>query len=149
MASCSYVVYKGYWCHGHRTGTLRRPVEELNQIYGICRSAQDRALEMIKPGVRVKEVAETIRDAVTPYGFDLLGGRIGHGMGMDYSEQPVPLGRGNENELQAGMTFVVHSVFALPRTNKMFVPLGDVCHLTPKGPELLMKFSRDPFLAGE
>ena len=23
MAACSYVVYKGYWCHGQRTGTLQ------------------------------------------------------------------------------------------------------------------------------
>lgn len=149
MASCSYVVYKGYWCHGHRTGTLRRPVEELNRIYGICRDAQDRALEMIKPGVQVRHVAETIRAAVKPYGFDLLGGRIGHGMGMDYSEQPVPLNHGNDSELKAGMTFVVHPVYALPNSNKMFVPLGDVCHLTSEGPELLMQFSRHLFLAGD
>ncbi len=62
MASCSYIVYQGYWCHGHRTGT--------------------------------------------------------------------------------------HAVFGLPGTGKMFVPLGDVFHLTEDGPELLMGFPRTPFVAG-
>ena len=49
---------------------------------------------------------------------------------------------------EAGTTVVVHSVFTLPGSGKMFVPLGDVCHITPDGPEFLMNFTRDLFLAG-
>ena len=147
MSACSYVVYKGYWCHGHRAGTLSRPCPELNEIHNIAREAQEAGLEKIKPGVPVGQVGQAIRVSAARLGMEILGGRIGHGMGMDYSERPS-LTETNEQPLQAGMTFVVHSTFALPDSGKMFVPLGDVCHVTPDGAELLMNFQRTPFLAG-
>ena len=68
-------------------------------------------------------------------------------MGLDYSEQPVPLNDANQTRWQAGTTAVIHSVFGLPG-GKMFVPLGDLCHVTDDGPELLMDFQRTPFVAG-
>lgn len=149
MASCSYVVYKGYWCHGHRTGALGRPCGELSDIYAVVREAQDAGLLRLKPGVSVAEVGATIRDIGAHYNFDMPGSRYGHGIGLDYSEQPVPLNDTNQRQLESGMTVVVHSVFTLPESGKMFVALGDVCHITPDGPEFLMDFSRDLFLAGE
>jgi len=147
MASCSYVVYKGYWCHGQRTGTLGKPCQELSDIYAIAREAQDAGLAQLKPGTRIGDVGATIRDVGAGYQFDMPGSRYGHGIGLDYSEQPVPLNDTNEQQLEAGMTVVVHSVFTLPGSGKMFVPLGDVCHITPDGPEFLMDFTRDLFLA--
>ena len=149
MASCSYIVYKGYWCHGHRTGTMGKSCDTLNTLCQITREAQDRAQEIMKPGLPVAALGRIIREHVSSHGLELLGGRIGHGMGMDYSEEPVPFDDTNELSLQAGMTAVMHAVYTLPGTNKMFVPLGDVCHVTNDGPELLMNFPRTPFVAGE
>ena len=148
MASCSYVVYKGYWCHGQRTGTLGKPCQELSDLYAIAREAQDAGLAQLKPGARIGDVGATIRDVGARYQFDMPGSRYGHGIGLDYSEQPVPLNDTNEQPVEAGTTVVVHSVFTLPGSGKMFVPLGDVCHITPDGPEFLMNFTRDLFLAG-
>ena len=45
MAACSYVVYKGYWCHGQRTGSLGEPCPELERICALTREAQDAGLE--------------------------------------------------------------------------------------------------------
>ena len=149
MASCSYIVYQGYWCHGHRTGTLGKPCDALTKLCQVTREAHDRAQEILKPGTPVAELGRTIREHVAPHGLDLLGGRIGHGIGMDYSEQPVPFDDSNPALMQAGMTAVMHAVFGLPGTGKMFVPLGDVFHLTQDGPELLMGFPRTPFVAGQ
>ena len=148
MASCSYVVYKGYWCHGQRTGALGKPSQELSDLYAIAREAQDAGLAQLKPGARIGDVGATIRDVGARYQFDMPGSRYGHGIGLDYSEQPVPLNDTNEQPIEAGTTVVVHSVFTLPGSGKMFVPLGDVCHITPDGPEFLMNFTRDLFLAG-
>jgi Xaa-Pro dipeptidase len=147
MASCSYVLYRGYWCHGHRTGTLGRRSPELDRICAIAREAQDAGLEHLKAGQPVQAVVQAIRARAAEDGFAMHGGRVGHGMGMDYSEQPAL----NENDdvlLQPGMTAVIHSSFTLPDSGKFFVPLGDVCHVTADGPELLMGFPRTPFLAG-
>ena len=149
MASCSYVVYQGYWCHGQRTGSLSKPSERLQQQCKIAREAQDAGLALLKPGVPIGQVAQEIRIAAGEGGFPLEGGRIGHGIGMDYSEQPVPLSESNSEPLKAGMTAVIHVTYSLPGSGKMFVPLGDVCHVTENGAELLMEFPRTPFVAGQ
>ena len=147
MAACSYVVYKGYWCHGQRTGSLGEPCPELERICALTREAQDAGLEVMKPGAPVGGVARAVREKAAESGWEIQGGRIGHGMGLDYSESPV-LNESNETPLQEGTTAVVHSTFSLPGSGKMFVPLGDVCHVTASGPEFLMSFQREPFVAG-
>lgn len=147
IAACSYVVYEGYWCHGQRTGTLRKPSPALNDIYDIAVEAQEAGLAHMKPGGPVGQVAAAIRESASQHGFQLDGGRVGHGMGADYSERPN-LSESNEDLLEHGTTAVVHACFKLPGSGKMFIPLGDVCHVTPDGPEFLMEFPRTLFLAG-
>ena len=147
MASCSYVQYKGYWCHGQRTGTMKSPSPELDRLCAIGREAQDAGLEKIRPETPVAHVGRAIRKTAAHQGFEIQGGRVGHGMGMDYAERPG-LAESSDELLQAGMTFVVHAAYGLPGSGAMFVPLGDVCHVTPQGPELLMEFPRTPFIAG-
>lgn len=148
MAACSYVVYQGYWAHGQRTGTLAKPLPSFERLYKIAREAQDEGIKQIQPGVPIAQVAQTIEANVSQHGLHLLGGRIGHGIGMDYSEQPVPLDDNNEIPFASGNTVEVHAVYALPETGKMWVPLGDVCHVTDDGATLLMEFTREMFVAG-
>ena len=147
MASCSYVLYKGYWCHGHRTGTLANPSRELDQLCATAREAQDAGLAQIKTGVPMGAIGKAIRAHAEPRGLGIQGGRYGHGMGMDYAELPA-LSENTQTPIQTGMTFVVHAAYELPESGKMFVPLGDVCHVTADGAEKLMEFPRTPFVAG-
>ncbi len=147
MGSCSYVLYRGYWCHGHRTGTLGKPCPELEVLCDAGRQAQDAGLALARPGAVAGEMGRAIRERAEAGGLGIHGGRFGHGMGMDYTELPS-LGEASATQLEAGMTFVLHTAFELPESGKMLVPLGDVCHVTPDGPELLMSFPRTPFLAG-
>ena len=147
MAVCSYIVYKGYWSHGQRTGTLGRPSESLEEMATIARTAQDAGIAAMKPGAPAGSIGKAIREKAAEYGWELQGGRVGHGMGLDYSERPSPA-ESNEALMEAGNTIILHSAFSLPGSGKLFVPLGDVCHVTPDGAELLMKFPRTLFLAG-
>ena len=82
-------------------------------------------------------------------GWTLLGGRVGHGIGMDYSERPSPCREQRYAILEAGNTIILHSAFALPGSGKMFVPIGDHMHVGEDGPEFLMGFERGLFVAGE
>ncbi len=102
---------------------------------------------MMKPGVPVTEVVETVGAKLAENCGDQLCGRIGHGMGMDYAERPG-LNLGADEVLQAGMTAVMHTMTVVPDSQTLFVPLGDVVHVTPDGPEFLMNFTRSPFVAG-
>jgi Xaa-Pro aminopeptidase len=110
-------------------------------------SAQDAGVARLRPGQPAGGVAAAVRESAAEHGWELQGGRVGHGIGLDYSEREIPA-ESNESTLKAGMTIVVHSAFSLPGSGKLFVPLGDVCHLTGDGPELLMEFPRTPFVAG-
>ena len=147
MAVCSYVVYKGYWSHGQRTGTLLKPSDTLEEMASIARGAQDTGISAMKAGVPAGRIAGAIREKAAESGWELQGGRVGHGIGLDYSERPVPA-ESNETPLQNGNTVLIHASFSIPGSGKMFVPLGDQLHLIPDGPEFLMEFPRTLFLAG-
>jgi Xaa-Pro aminopeptidase len=110
-------------------------------------SAQDAGIARLQPGQPAGGVAAAVRESAAEHGWELAGGRVGHGIGLDYSEREIPA-ESNQSPLKAGMTIVVYSSFSLPGSGKFFVLLGDVCHLTANGPELLMKFPRTPFVAG-
>lgn len=148
MAACSYVTYKGYWSHGQRAGSLVKPSPEHERIFAVAFEAQEAALAMMRPGNTVRQAVEAARAAGREHGFTLQGGRIGHGMGMDYGERPL-LAASNEEPLRQGMTFGMHCSWLLPGPGVMFVPLGDVCVVRADGPEFLMKFPRTLFVAGK
>ena len=148
MGACSYIVYKGYWCHGHRAGALGRMPTETKPLFDLTRRAQDRGLAKVKPGTTIGEVVEAIGQTASEGGLPMMD-RAGHGIGMDYSEQPVPVNKSSKIRLAAGMTMVIHSIFELPGTGNMIVPYGDMIHVTDNGPELLMKFPNTAFIAGQ
>ena len=144
--TCSYIVYKGYWSHGQRAGTIGRKSQYLEEQMRIAIEAQTAGIEMMQPGNRAGDIARAIRENCEAAGWSLLGGRVGHGIGMDYSERPSPA-ESNDTTLEAGNTIILHSAFALPNSGKMFVPLGDHMHVGEQGPEFLMEFPRGPFVA--
>lgn len=148
MNTCSYIVYKGYWSHGQRAGTLIRRNDYLDRIMQVAVDAQTAGIEQMRPGNRAGNIANAIRRRCEAAGWSLLGGRVGHGIGMDYSERPSPA-ESNDALLEAGNTIVLHSAFALPGSGKMFVPLGDHMHIGENDPQYLMGFERGLFVAGE
>ena len=113
----------------------------------IAREAQEAGIAQLRPGTPAGHVGRAVREKAAERGWELQGGRVGHGIGLDYSEREIPA-ETNESPLQAGMTIVIHSSFSLPGSGKFFVPLGDLCLITDDGPEFLMGFQRTPFLAG-
>ncbi len=147
MQVCSYIVYKGYWSHGQRTGTLGKSSAYLEEISTIARNAQDAGIAAIRPNISAGSIATAVREKVAESGWSLEGGRVGHGCGLDYSEIPIP-SEGSKDLLKIGNTIILHSAFSLPDSGKLFVPLGDQLHLTVDGPKFLMKFPRTLFLAG-
>ena len=148
MGFGSYIVYKGYWSHGMRAGTLGKPSDYLEKVAKITRDAVDAGIAAIKPGAPAGGIAKAIREKAAESGWQLQGGRAGHGNGLDYSERPIP-SEANQTPLQAGNTIVIHPAFQPPGAETtVWVPIGDHIHVTPDGPEFLMEFPRTPFLAG-
>jgi len=147
MVVCAYVCYKGYWAHGPRVGVLRKPCKQLEEMARTTREIQDAGVAQMKAGTPVGRVQQAIAKKAGQLGWELLGGRIGHGIGLDYSEKPHMTGD-NERPLEVGTTAIIHTAFALPGSGSLFVPLGDVCCVTDNEPELFMSFPRTTFVAG-
>jgi Xaa-Pro aminopeptidase len=139
----SYVVYKGYWAHGMRNGTLGRSPQHDGYIPAAM-AVHEAALRAFRPGASVSDVVKAAKEAGQAHGFELNSPRIGHGIGMDYAEKPF-LTDTNEEVLQPGMVAVIHPQLTLPETGEFIVPLGDVCAVTEEGMELLYKFPMEPF----
>lgn len=144
---CSYVVYKGYWAHGHRCGFIGKEGKELKEMWEPLFEAHCAGIEKMRPGVPAGEVVKAARVTAEKYGYSLQGGRIGHGIGVDYGERPF-LSEDNRTPLEKGNVAIVHTMFSVPGADAMVVPTGDLCHVTDDGPEFLFKFQRQPFVTG-
>ena len=145
ITCCSYVVYKGYWAHAMRTGTLAGSSPQQERIFPPCLKIHRRAIEAMKPGVPVSEIAKLVHSAAQKAGMELHSPRIGHGIGLDYSERPF-LSESNTELLKEGMVVEIHPQFIIPGEGSFYVPLGDVCYLSKDGVEILTRFPQDSFL---
>ena len=115
-----YVVYKGYWIQTDRWGTIGPTFG--NSARAICdanMSVQDEVLSAIRPGLVVSEMLSISNRAAEKLGYEIQGGRIGHGQGLDYSEEPF-LMEGSERVLQPGNVFVLHTCLGVPGTSPAF-----------------------------
>ena len=102
------------------------------------------AIDAYQPGATVSSVVKAAVDAGRKHGFTLNSPRIGHGIGMDYSEKPF-LTNTNDEILRPGMAAVIHCQLTLPETGEFIVPLGDVCLVSEDSAELLYKFPMESF----
>ena len=143
----SYVVYKGYWVQGDRVGTIGDVMgASARKLADANLQIQDEVLGTIRPGLSVAEMVDGANASAARLGYPLPGGRIGHGQGLDYAEQPFLIG-GNEAILEPGNVFVLHICMGVLDTNIMLNPIADLCHVTESGVEVLTKFPRELFHA--
>ena len=143
----AYVVYKGYWIQSDRSGTIGTTFG--NSARAICdanMAVQDEVLAAIRPGLVVSEMLDMSNRAAERLGYEIQGGRIGHGQGLDYSEEPF-LMEGSDRVLEPGNVFVLHTCLGVPGTNILVNPIADLCHVTEDGVEVLNSFQRDYFHA--
>ena len=140
----SYVVYKGYWSHGMRTGTIGTSPQH-ERYAPAAMAVHKAAIGALRPGKTVSSVVKAAVEMGRTYGFELNSPRIGHGIGMDYAERPF-LTDTNEEILKPGMVAVIHAQLTLPESGEFIVPVGDVCLVTQDGMELLYEFPMEPFV---
>ena len=143
----AYVVYKGYWVQGDRFGTIGPSLGGTAAALAEANLAvQDEVLAVIRPGLEIREMIRIGDRAAARFGYEIQGGRIGHGQGLDYSERPFLLA-GSGETLEPSNVFVLHVCLGLPGTNILLNPIADLCHVTEDGVEVLTRFPRGPFHA--
>lgn len=85
------------------------------EIYGDRMvKAQEKAVQMIRSGVRAEEIDQATRQEITKAGYgERFIHRTGHGIGLDIHEEPYIV-EANRLELQQGMAFSVEPGIYLP-----------------------------------
>ncbi|MGX7024148.1 M24 family metallopeptidase [Vagococcus hydrophili] len=81
--------YEGYVSDMTRTISLGEPSEKLKEIYQIVKEAQQKVLDVAKPGMTGAELDAVARDYITSKGYgEAFGHSTGHGIGLEIHEGP-------------------------------------------------------------
>ena len=87
---------------------------KLERIYGVVLTAQLRAIDAIRPGVKLSEVDAEARTVIAEAGFGKqFGHGLGHGIGLQIHEAPR-LAANQDQRLRAGMVITIEPGIYLP-----------------------------------
>ena len=128
-------VFQGYASDLARVGFLGKPEEDVVRLYGVLRSAQEKAIAAIKPGVAISDVFNIAQNYVRQSGYpDYTRGNIGHGVGIDFEEEPF-ITPESDWKVQSGMTLAVELPYYSSKLGGFNVE--DVIYVSEKGAEVL------------
>jgi methionyl aminopeptidase len=135
-------------------GTL--PAEK-SKLIATAEKALVKAIEAVRPGIRIRVISEIIQNTVEKNGYSVIRDLVGHGIGREIHEDPqIPNFRDKDPGpiLQTGMTIAIEPIIAMGdydvkilRDGWTFVtkdksPSAQVEHtvvVTEKGAEILTK----------
>lgn len=96
-------VYEGYCSDMTRTIVVGKASDKQKEIYSIVLEAQLAALEVIKAGMKGKDVDKVARDIINKAGYEgCFGHGLGHSVGLFIHENPR-LSPSEEDIIEAGM----------------------------------------------
>jgi Xaa-Pro aminopeptidase len=124
-------IVDGYCSDCTRTVATGELDEETTTVYELVRSAQQAALEAIKPGLGGRDADAIARDAITAAGYgDQFGHGLGHGVGIAVHEAPT-LSKRSEHTLEQGDVVTVEPGIYLP--GRVGVRIEDMVTVTEDG----------------
>jgi len=108
-------LYNGYCSDITRTLAIGEISDELRTIYETVKTAQERGVHQIKPGLTGQEADAITRDYITDKGYgDFFGHSTGHGLGLEVHEQPS-LAKTSTEVLKPGMVVTVEPGIYIPQ----------------------------------
>ena len=126
---------RGYHSDCTRTVALGQASARQREIYTLVLTAQQTALNGLRPGLSGKDADTLARQVITAAGHgDHFGHSLGHGVGLAIHEGPL-LSPREDALLEAGMTITVEPGVYVPGWGG--VRIEDLVLLTPTGCEIL------------
>lgn len=108
------VIYQHYRSDITRTFFVGKPKPDFEKIYHVVREAQQKAIEIVKPGIAIKEIDLAARMHIENAGYgEFFTTRIGHGLGMEIHESPS-IHNQNEGIIEEGMVFTIEPGIYVP-----------------------------------
>lgn len=107
-------VYDGYHSDMTRTVCVGHPNDEMKKIYGIVKEAQEKALSVLKAGIKSCFLDKSARDVIEKSGYGkFFGHSLGHGVGMEIHEHPNASPK-SETLLEENMIITIEPGIYLP-----------------------------------
>jgi Xaa-Pro aminopeptidase len=120
------------------------PDEEFRHLFGILRSAQERATRAVRPGVACEAIDASARDVIDAEGYgQAFFHRTGHGIGLEGHEEPYIIA-GNREALAAGMAFSIEPGIYIG--GRYGARIEDIVVCGPDGPDVLNESSRELYV---
>ena len=114
---------------------------KLERIYGVVLTAQLRAIDAIRPGVKLSEVDAAARSVIAEAGYGKrFGHGLGHGIGLQIHEAPR-LAANQDQPLKAGMVITIEPGIYLPGWGG--VRIEDDILVTRTGHQVLSDVTKD------
>jgi Xaa-Pro aminopeptidase len=146
VVASSVFRFRGYWAQLVRTGSIGESSSEAEELLSLVSDAQREGIRALKPGATVMNVCESMTCVIDASKYEKQNHthifRLGHGMGLDYSEKPVlrphTVTPDYDIKIRPGMVIELHPSLLLPDLTTGAL-LGDLCLVTDSGAELLTK----------
>jgi Xaa-Pro aminopeptidase len=131
----------GYSSELERTMIIGEPAPEQRSAFAAMVAMQDRAFEVMKPGMPMGQVELEVAAVAAELGHDgHLRHHVGHSVGLEVHEAPF-LDRGETDPLEPGMVFTVEPGLYLPEVGGF--RHSDTVVITEEGCRLLTEYPRD------
>ena len=138
--------YRGYSSDETCTLILGSATQQQKRIYQIVKEAHDKALERVKPGVRLAEIDAAARRHISEAGHGKhFGHGTGHGVGMAVHEWPV-VGKDSQDIAEEGMVFTIEPGIYIPGWGG--IRIEDMVLVTSGGCEILTDIPKDLIIIG-
>jgi len=131
----------GYCSDVTRTFVFGRATDEQREVHDIVRTANERAVKAVRPGMSGRDADGLARGYIQDRGFgDLFGHSLGHGIGLEVHEAPR-LAKTADAPLVEGAVVTVEPGIYRPGWGG--VRIEDDVYLSPDGAHVLTRFPRE------
>ncbi len=133
--------YNNYWSDLCRSFVIgKKPSGKQEKVAETLSRALDRAVEVMKPGTKGKEVYAAVNEEITNAGYPRLIHHAGHALGLDDQEAPWFLPN-SEDQIEDGSVVVVEPGVYTEDTGG--IRIEDAFVVTKKGCERISTYPRD------
>ncbi len=104
------VIKDGFHGDTSRMFLVGEPPIRARRVCQISRECMDKAIALVKPGIRLGDLGHVIQQHAEKNGFSVVREYCGHGIGRGFHEDPQVLHYGTPGtglEVRAGMTFTI------------------------------------------
>ncbi len=109
-------ILNGYYADASKTFFVGTPTKDGEKIVSVAAQSLKRGIEVIAPGATLGDIGFAIQDYAESQGCSVVREFIGHGVGIDFHEQPQVLHfgkRGDGITLVPGMVFTIEPMINL------------------------------------